>query len=133
MSKKGFKDVNEYIAMQPVEVRERLEQFRQIIRKAAPEAEEAISYQMPAYRFHGMLVYFAGWKEHIGFYPAGAIAKKFGERLKGYRQSKGTIQFPLDERIPVKLVQDIVKYRMKENKEREILKKAGKSRKKLQG
>lgn len=108
------KDTDAYIAAQPEDQRGLLEQLRQTIRKAAPGAEEVISYQMPAFRYHGMLVYFAAWKNHIGFYPAGAI-KVFDKELSAYGVSKGTIRFPIDKPLPLGLISKIVKFRVKEN------------------
>lgn len=108
------KDTDAYIAAQPEDQRGLLEQMRQTIRKAAPRAEEVISYQMPAFRYYGMLVYFAAWKNHIGFYPAGAI-KAFDKELSVYRVAKGTIRFPIDKPLPLGLISKIVKFRVKEN------------------
>lgn len=100
-----------------------LEQMRNIISKAAPAAEEIISYAMPAYRLHGNLVYFAAYKNHLGFYPSSSGVKTFEKELAGYKCSKGAIQFPLDKPLPVKLITRIVKFRVKENTEKAKLKK----------
>lgn len=115
---KVFKDIDSYIAEQPIEVRERLEQIRHTIQSSAPKAEEVISYGMPAFKFHGMLVYFAAFKNHIGFYalPSGNAA--FQKELSVYKQGKGSIQFPLDEKLPLALIKKIVKFRVKENLEK---------------
>ena len=85
--------------------------------ESAPEAEEAISYGMPAFKLHGKsLVYFAAWRSHVGFYPSGPSAiEGFKKELSPYKQSKGTIQFRLDKPIPFDLVRKIVKFRVKEN------------------
>ena len=114
--------VNEYLKLFPSEIRKKLQQLRQSIKKAAPKAEETISYQMPAYKYFGMLVYFAAWKNHIGFYPAGAI-KEFEKELSGYDVSKGTIKFPNDKPLPFGLVSKIVKFRVKQNEAKKKLKK----------
>lgn len=92
-----------------------LESIRKAIQQAAPAATECISYNMPAYRQHGVLVYFAGYKNHIGFYPTSSPIKIFAEELKAYKTSKGAIQFPLNKPIPAALVKKIVKYRMEED------------------
>ena len=107
-----------------------LEDLRQTIRKAAPKAEEVISYQMPAFKFHGMLVYFAGFKNHIGFYPTSSAIKAFNKELSAYAGAKGTVRFPLDKPIPVGLITKIVKHRVKENLAKENLKAAAKAKSK---
>ena len=107
--------IDEYIASFPPEVQEKLETLRATIRKAAPKAEEAISYMIPTFRLHGNLVHFAAYKKHIGFYPgAGGIAA-FEEELAGYETSKGTVQFPLEKRLPLTLITKIVKFRVQQN------------------
>lgn len=115
MEKTTFKDTNAYIAAQPTEIQYRLQQLRETIRKAAPDAEEVISYQMPAFRLNGMLVYFAGWKNHIGFYPVSSAVAAFKEELSPYKFAKGSIQFPHDKTLPLKLITKIVKFRVQEN------------------
>ena len=95
--------------------KEMLQQLRSLIKKAAPGAEEIISYKMPAYRLNGMLVYFAGYEHHIGFYAVPSANIKFKKELEGYKTSKGTIQFPLGKRLPAGLITRIVKFRVKEN------------------
>lgn len=92
-----------------------LKQLRSTIRKAAPEAEEVISYNMPAYKFHGMLVYFAGHKNHIGFYPGASGIEAFKNELADYKWAKGSVQFPINKPIPLELVTRIVVFRVKEN------------------
>lgn len=114
--------IDEYIASFPAETQVLLKQMRTIIQKAAPKAEECISYQMPAYKLHGMLVYFAGYKKHIGFYPTSSGIRVFQEEINTYKNSKGAVQFPLDKKLPVSLVTKIVKYRVKENIEKASLK-----------
>lgn len=110
--------VDEYIDGFPAETQKLLEQLRSTIIKAAPKAEEGISYQMPAYKLQGVLVYFAGYKNHIGFYPGAAGVESFKEEISKYKWAKGSIQFPIEEGIPVKLVTKIVKFRVKQNLEK---------------
>lgn len=117
------KNIDEYIASFPFEIQEKLEKVRATIRKAAPKAEEAISYMIPTFRLNGNLVHFAAYKNHIGFYPgAGGIAA-FKEELAGYETSKGTVQFPLDKRLPLTLITKIVKFRVAQNLEKAVAKK----------
>lgn len=109
------KNIDEYIACFPPEIQEKLETIRATIRKAAPKAEEAISYMIPTFKLYGNLVHFAAYKNHIGFYPgAGGIAA-FQDELAGYETSKGTVQFALDKRIPLSLITQIVKFRVQQN------------------
>lgn len=111
-----FKTVDEYISSQPANKRKLLEEVRKTVRSAAPEAEELISYNMPALKLHGMLIYYAAWKEHIGFYGVSStIADAFKKELAPYKQSRGTVQFPLDEPLPLHLITKMVQYRVKEN------------------
>jgi uncharacterized protein YdhG (YjbR/CyaY superfamily) len=118
------KNIDDYIYNQPDELRAGLETLRQAIKSSAPEAEEVISYSMPAFRYHGMLVGFAAAKNHYGFYPwNGHTTAEFKDDLKGFTGSKGAIHFPIDKPIPTALVKKIVKARMKENIEKEKLKK----------
>jgi Uncharacterized conserved protein len=117
-----FSTVAEYIAMYPAPVRKGLELLRKTIKKAAPGAEETISYQMPAYRLNGMLVFFAATKSHYGFYPTSSPMTAFREKLKPYETTKGAIRFPMDKPIPIKLVTEIVKWRVKENLSKEKVK-----------
>lgn len=114
-SKKKFKTIDEYIATFPLNVQTILEELRQAIRDAAPQAEEVISYQMPAFKQNGILVYFAAFKSHIGFFPTSSGIAAFKEELSEYETSKGTVRFPLDKPIPLDLVKKIVRYRVKEN------------------
>ena len=122
---KKFKTVDEYFSVIPKNRRDILGQLREAIQQAAPQAEELISYNMPAFRFHGMLVYYAAYGEHIGFYPgAGAIINEaFKNELAGYETSKGTIRFPIEKALPLRLIKNIVKYRVKQNLEKEKAKK----------
>jgi uncharacterized protein YdhG (YjbR/CyaY superfamily) len=102
MARTDFESVNEYIAAQPRPVQAILRRVRAAIRKAVPNAEEVISYQIPGYRLNDrMLIYFAGWKEHFSLYPASdALVAAFKDELGKYKRSKGTIRFPLDEPVP---------------------------------
>ena len=112
--KKTFKNIDDYIAIQTPEVQILLEQMRQTIKNAAPEAEELISYNMPAFKYHGMLVYFAAYKNHIGFYATPTGHSEFKEELSIYKQGKGSVQFPLNQALPLELISRIVKFRMGE-------------------
>jgi uncharacterized protein YdhG (YjbR/CyaY superfamily) len=113
------KDIDEYIAGFPIDVQERLQKIRMTIRKAAPEAEEKISYQIPTFTLKGKyLIYFAAFQKHIGLYPAPRGIEKFKKELSLYEGGKGTVRFPLDKPIPFGLIQRIVKFRVKENLER---------------
>ena len=114
-----FKSIDEYHQNFNGISLKRLNEIRNIIKAASPGAEEVISYQMPAFKYHGILVYFAGYKNHIGFYPTSSPMKVFKDRLTNYKTSKGAIQFPINEAIPLTLVKDIVKFRIKENLEKE--------------
>jgi len=117
------KDTNEYISAFPKATQKLLIELRAAVRKAAPEAEEMISYQMPAYKFLGRpLVYFGGYERHIGFYPTPSGVASFEKELSKYKRSKGAVQFPLDEPLPISLITKIVKFRIKEAKEKESIK-----------
>src|SRR3954469_16292146 len=108
--------IDEYISRYPEDVRAILEKIRGIIRKAAPPAEETISYGVPTFKWDGPLVYFAAFKSHISLYPMTApIKTKFKNELTRYKGGKGTIQFPLDEPIPYGLISKLVKFKVKEN------------------
>ena len=113
--KKPFKTIDEYIATFPKNVQGILEEIRQTIRDSAPDAEEAISYQIPTFKLNGNLVHFAAFKKHIGFYPAPSGIEVFKEELSQYEVSKGTVKFPIDKPMPLDLIVKIVKYRVKEN------------------
>lgn len=122
-------DVDQYILGFPDGTQKILQQIRSIIKDAAPDAEETIGYQMPAYKYHGMLVYFAGYKNHIGFYPMPAGITAFKDELSVYKNAKGSVQFPLDQALPTDLITRIVKFRINENLEKETLKRAQKNKK----
>lgn len=111
-------NVDDYISAFPVETKKLLEQMRSTIKKAAPKAEEVISYGMPAYKLNGMLVYFAGYKNHIGFYPTSSGIAHFKKDLSIYKGAKGSVQFPLDNPLPLALIRKIVKFRLAENSEK---------------
>jgi uncharacterized protein YdhG (YjbR/CyaY superfamily) len=111
-------DIDNYIAGFPGDTQKRLEQLRATIIKAAPGAEEVISYQMPAYKYHGMLVFFAGYKNHIGFYPGASGIATFKKELSVFKGAKGSVQFPLDKPLPLQLITRIVAFRVKENLKR---------------
>ena len=108
-------DTDNYIARFPKHIQEILQQMRSTIKKAAPKAEEVISYNMPAYKLNKILVYFAAYKNHIGFYPTSSPIKIFKDKLTSYKTSKGAIQFPINNPLPTALITKIVKFRMKEN------------------
>lgn len=120
MASIDYKSVDEYIAAQPEPAAGCLREVRKAIRKALPKAEETLSYKMPAYRVNGEFVlYFAGWKKHYSLYPASAIlVDAFQTELTPYEISKGTIRFPLSEPVPVRLIADIARFRVKELAER---------------
>jgi uncharacterized protein YdhG (YjbR/CyaY superfamily) len=109
------KDIDDYILQFPGDVRSILEKVRLTIRHAAPEAKETISYQMPAFRQHGILVYFAGWTNHIGLYPPISGDKTLVNAIAKYAGPKGNLQFPLDEPIPYGLIERITKLRVKQD------------------
>ena len=110
------KNIDEYIAACPKEIRGRLQTLRRTIHEAAPGAEEAISYKMPAFKLNGNLVYFAAFPNHIGFYPIPTGIAKFEKELSVYKQGKGSVQFPNDQPLPLGLVRKIVAFRAKENR-----------------
>lgn len=121
MKPSAAKSVDEYIAEAPTSVQPLLGEMRRVILENAPDAEESISYQMPAYKYLGRpLVYFGGFKSHVSLFAAGSqmVTKKFAKELKGYVQSKGTIRFSLDEELPAELIARIVRARVDENKGR---------------
>lgn len=118
----NIESVDKYIASFPEPTGKLLKEMREIILKNAPEAEEYIGYQMPAYKLHGVLAYFAGYKHHIGFYPSTSGIENFKEELSVYKGAKGSVQFPLDKPLPVKLITRIIKFRVKENIDKSRLK-----------
>jgi len=126
--KNKFETIDEYIKTFPKDVRNILEKVRQAIKESAPGAEEAISYQMPTFKLNGNLVHFAGYKNHIGFYPTPSGTEAFKKEIAVYRAGKGSIQFPIDKPIPISLIKKIVKFRVKESAEAAI--KSSKKKKK---
>ncbi len=123
-TRKQFKTVDEYIDAFPEDVRAILNELRQTIKETAPEARETISYQMPTFTLNGNLVHFAAFKQHIGFYPTPTGIDAFKEDLSRYKGAKGSVQFPIDQPLPLPLIRRIVEYRVQEN-----LKKKTKQRK----
>lgn len=120
------KTIDEYIAGLSADIGEKLEALRATIRKAAPRAEEKISYAIPTFYMKGNLVHFAAFKNHIGFYPGASGVEVFREELSHYKTSKGTVQFPADRPLPLSLVSKIVKYRVQQNLEKANAKASGK-------
>jgi len=120
---KHFDTVDEYLSALPKDVRDIVKKLRETIRQAAPQAEEAISYNMPAFKQDGILVWYAAFKKHIGFFPKTSAIAAFRDDLAAYKTSKGTIQFPIEKGIPTNLVKRIVKFRVNENKEQKAKKK----------
>jgi uncharacterized protein YdhG (YjbR/CyaY superfamily) len=112
------KNFEEYITAFPAETQKILEELRETIRKAAPDADEIISYGMPSFRLNGRLVYFAAFKNHIGFYPMVTGIEAFKTNFSGYKWAKGSVQFPLQKPLPHELITKIVKFRVRENLEK---------------
>jgi uncharacterized protein YdhG (YjbR/CyaY superfamily) len=114
-NKKEFpQTIDEYIAAFPENIQEKLNQLRQVIQAASPEAQETINYAMPTFKLHGNLVHFAAYKNHIGFYPTPTGIEHFSERLAVYKGAKGSVQFPHDQPMPFDLIREIVLYRVEE-------------------
>tara|TARA_R110000868_G_scaffold44708_2_gene149026 strand:+ start:2403 stop:2771 length:369 start_codon:yes stop_codon:yes gene_type:complete len=109
------KNVDEYIALFPESTQEILKEIRATIKRIVPEVEEHISYKMPAFKYNGILVYFAAYQHHIGFYALPTAHAAFQEDLRGYKTGKGSVQFPLNEPLPITLIEKIVKFRVAEN------------------
>jgi len=122
--------IDEYIADQPMAIRPIMEKLRQIVNKNAPGAQEVISYRMPAYKLHGMLLYFSAFTNHYSLFAFPDAIIAFKDKLKRYEQSKGTIRFPLDKPVPVKLITEIVKYKVNENIKKHQIKELAKMKKK---
>lgn len=108
------KDIDEYIADFPEDVRAILQKIRKTIKKAAPNAQETINYQMPTFTLNGNLVHFAAFEKHIGFYPTPSGIEKFKKEIDAYKSAKGSVQFPLDQSIPYELIGRITEFRVKE-------------------
>ena len=114
-ARQQYKTIDEYISAFPEDVRKKLQALRIAIKESAPKAEETINYQIPTFKLNGNLVHFAGYKKHIGFYPAPSGIEAFKDELSGYETAKGSVKFPLDQPLPLALVRKIVKFRVKEN------------------
>lgn len=119
--KADYETIDDYIRQFPPSVQEKLEKLRSVIKDAAPDSKERISYQMPTFYLHGNLVHFAAYKQHIGFYPAPSGIERFKEELAGYKSSKGAVQFPIDEPLPYELISRIVTFRAGENEKIKII------------
>ena len=115
MQRRRFNTIDQYIETFPKNIQDILQDLRKTVRKAAPQAEETISYLIPTFRLNGNLVHFAAFKNHIGFFPTSSAIRAFRKDLSRYELSKGTIRFPLDKPLPLSLVSRIVKFRVKEN------------------
>ena len=115
MTKNIPNEIDTYIANFPEEIQTLLQQMRATIQEAAPDATEAFSYQMPTFKLNGNLVHFAAFKKHIGFYPVPSGIEAFKDELSVYKQGKGSVQFPLDQPLPLTLITKIVKFRVAEN------------------
>jgi uncharacterized protein YdhG (YjbR/CyaY superfamily) len=113
--KKVYLSVDEYISSFPAPVQKKLTELRNVVKELVPQAEEKISYQMPAFYFYGNLVWFAGYAKHIGFYPGASAIHAFQSELSKYKSAKGSVQFPLGEPLPLELIKKIVKFRVEEN------------------
>ena len=119
MSMNKPSNIDEYISDFPVEVQKMLEQIRGAIKQTAPGAIEVISYGMPAFKLNGILVWFAAYSKHVGFYPHSTGIEAFKKELSTYKSSKGAVQFPLDKPLPLDLIIEIVKFRLSENLQKE--------------
>jgi uncharacterized protein YdhG (YjbR/CyaY superfamily) len=115
MNKRVPENIDDYVDRFPKEVQQLLNKMRLTIKKAAPKAKETISYGIPAFTLDGILVWFAAFKSHIGFYPRASAITAFKKELSAYKRAKGSVQFPFDEPLPLALVSRIVKCRVKEN------------------
>jgi len=118
LERRKFQTTDEYISAFSGVTQQYLKKMRSVVLAACPNAKELISYNMPAVYQEGVLVYYAGYKKHIGFYPTGSGIEHFKNKLADYKWSKGAIQFPLDKPLPEQFVIDIVKFRLKENQKR---------------
>jgi len=116
MNKVG--SIDEFINTYPKDIQDILRELRETIRKAAPEAQEKISYGIPTFTFNGNLVHFSAYDKHIGFYPGAGAIETFKSELKPYDTAKGTVRFPLDEPLPLALVRKITLYRVKQNSQK---------------
>ncbi len=112
---KAIKNIDEYISYFPENIQLILEQIRETIKRTAPEAEETIKYGMPTFTLNGNLVYFAAFKNHIGFYPIPTGIEAFKEQFSQYKTGKGSVQFPLEQPMPLDLIAQVVKFRVEQN------------------
>ncbi|MHB1150709.1 MAG: iron chaperone [Eubacteriales bacterium] len=110
-----IKTADEYILQFPLEIQEKLQAMRKVIRDSAPDAEEKMSWQMPTFWLHGNLVHFAAFKNHIGLYPGPEGIEAFADKFSGLKYSKGAVQFPIDKPLPFDLISEIVRYRVDRN------------------
>ena len=122
---RNFKTMDEYISTFPEDVQGVLNELRQTIKVAAPQAQETINYQIPTFTLNGNLVHFAAFENHIGFYPTPSGMEAFEHELSSYKRAKGSVQFPIDQPLPLALIRRIVEYRVKENLARKHKKKNG--------
>ncbi len=111
----GCRSVDEYILRFPPEIQDILQTLRKVIKEAAPDAEEKISYQIPTFALHGNLVHFSAYPKHIGFYPAPSGISEFKRELSAYKGAKGSVQFPIGQPLPYELIGEIVRFRAAEN------------------
>jgi uncharacterized protein YdhG (YjbR/CyaY superfamily) len=130
MSKEKPQSIDAYIALQEAFMRPKLEQIRKTINKAAPDAEELISYSMPAFKYHGMLVYFSAFKNHLGFYAMKDSMIHFKEQVEPYQTGMATLQFQWEKPLPIKLITEIIKFRVQINLDKKIAKETAKKKKK---
>jgi uncharacterized protein YdhG (YjbR/CyaY superfamily) len=117
-NKAAYTTTDEYIALFPPEIQDILQTLRKVIKEAAPEAKEKISYQMPTFDLYGNLVHFAAYEHHIGFYPAASGISNFQDELSAYKGAKGSVQFPIGKPLPYDLITRIVRFRVQENTEK---------------
>lgn len=118
-AKGQYKSIDEYIRSFPEPIQKKLLELRETIRKQAPQAQEKISYQMPTFFLNGNLVHFAAYTRHIGFYPTASSIGAFKSKLARYKNAKGSVQFPIEEPLPIELIKQIVKFRVAENTKKE--------------
>src|SRR5512145_28444 len=126
---RNFTTIDEYVDMFPEDVQRILNELRQTIKEAAPDAQETINYQIPTFTLNGNLVHFAAFEKHIGFYPTPSGMEAFKKELSSYKTAKGSVQFPIDQPLPLPLIRRIVEYRVKENLERKPKKKVSNEKK----
>jgi uncharacterized protein YdhG (YjbR/CyaY superfamily) len=125
------KDIDEYINSFPNEIQQFLEQVRATIKRAAPQAQEVISYSMPAFKMNGIVVWFGAHTKHIGFYPMASGMEAFKKELSIYKGAKGSVQFPFDKPMPLELITKIVKFRLAENMQKAIPKMQNSAKKQM--